>query len=119
MQQYLQYLSLGTFPSDAFGVTYPADPNIDAIRPLRIHSCLRRVPFYCDERIMPQIKAALVSRNPDEALKLRRDILAWYHDEAPMLFVYEGVRFVGLSAKVRGFSEAHGVIAYDQIDLTN
>ncbi len=119
IQQYLQYLSLGTFPTDAFGMTYPADPNIDAVRPLRIHSCLRRRPFYCDERIMPQIKAALVSRNPDEALKLRRDILAWYHDEAPMLFVYEGVRFVGLSAKVRGFSEAHGVIAYDQIDLKN
>jgi peptide/nickel transport system substrate-binding protein len=117
LPQYLQFLSTGTFPSDAFGMTYPADPNIDAIRPLRIHSCLRRQPFYCDDRIMPKIKAALTTRDPGEALKLRREILAWYHDEAPMLFVYEGVRFIGLSKSVRGFGEAYGLIAYDQIEL--
>jgi predicted flap endonuclease-1-like 5' DNA nuclease len=29
------------------------------------------------------------------------------------------VRFVGIGAKVRGFAEAHGVIAYDQIDIAN
>jgi len=119
IQQYLQYLSRGTFPTDAFGMTYPSDPNIDAIRPLRIHSCLRREPFYCDEQIMPKIAAALAARDPVEAVKLRREILAWYHDEAPTLFVYEGVRFVGLGAKVRGFAEAHGVIAYDQIEFAN
>ena len=119
MQQYLQHLSLGTMPTDAFGMSYPADPNIDAIRPLRIHSCLRRQPFYCDERIMPKIKATLVSRDPTQALNLRREILAWYHDEAPMLFVYEGVRFTGLAAKVRGFGEAHGFIAYDQIEIVD
>jgi peptide/nickel transport system substrate-binding protein len=117
IQQYLQYLSQGSFPTDAFGMSYPADPNIDAIRPLRIHSCLRRQPFYCDEAIMPKIRAALVSRDPQDSVRLRQEILAWYHEEAPMLFVYEGVRFYGLGAKVRGFSEAHGYIAYDQIDF--
>jgi peptide/nickel transport system substrate-binding protein len=117
IQQYLQYLSQGSFPTDAFGMSYPADPNIDAIRPLRIHSCLRRQPFYCDESIMPQIRAALVSRDPQESLRLRHEILAWYHQEAPILFVYEGVRFYGRGAKVQGLSEAHGYIAYDQIDF--
>jgi len=119
LPQYLQYLSTGTFPSDAFGMTYPTDPNIDAVRPLRIHSCLRRNPFYCDEAIIPKIKAALTARDPDEAIKLRREILAWYVDEAPMLFVYEGVRFIGLGKNVRGFGEAYGLIAYDQIELMN
>jgi peptide/nickel transport system substrate-binding protein len=117
MPQYLQYLGRGDFPTDAFGMSYPADPNIDAIRPLRIHSCLRRAPFYCDERIMPKIAAALGATAEAERLKLRREILAWYAEEAPMLFIYEGVRFVGLTAKVRGFAEAHGVIAYDRIEL--
>lgn len=117
MQQYLQYLGAGNFPTDAFGMSYPADPNIDAIRPLRIHSCLRRQPFYCDERIMPKIQAALIAQNVDEAVGLRREILAWYHDEAPMLFVYEGVRFYGLGARVAGFEEAHGLISYDQLDF--
>jgi len=119
IQQYLQYLSRGNFPTDAFGMSYPADPNIDAIRPLRIHSCLRREPFYCDERIMPKIKAALTSRDEAERLRLRREILAWYHDEAPMLFVYEGVRFVGLGAKVRGYAEAHGVVSYDTLEIAD
>ncbi|MDX2144367.1 MAG: ABC transporter substrate-binding protein [Rhodospirillaceae bacterium] len=119
MQQYLQYLGRSSFPTDAFGMSYPADPNIDAIRPLRIHSCLRREPFYCDERIMPKINAALTATDEAERLKLRRDILAWYAEEAPALFIYEGVRFVGLGPKVRGFAEAHGVIAYDRIDFAD
>jgi ABC-type transport system substrate-binding protein len=110
-------LGQGTFPTDAFGMSYPADPNIDAIRPLRIHSCLRRDAFYCDETIMPTIRAALVASDATEALRLRRDIVAWYHTEAPTLFVYEGTRFYGLGQKVRGFSEAHGYIAYDQINF--
>lgn len=115
--QYLNHLSRATFPTDAFAVTYPADPNIDAIRPLRIHSCLRREPFYCDQRIMPKITAALTSLDEAERLKLRHEILAWYRDEAPALFIYEGTRFVGLARNVRGFTDAHGLISYDELDL--
>ncbi|MBL8630332.1 MAG: ABC transporter substrate-binding protein, partial [Rhodospirillaceae bacterium] len=117
--QFLNHLSRATFPTDVFSVTYPADPNIDAIRPLRIHSCLRREPFYCDERIMPKIKEALAERDPAKALKLRQEIMAWYHDEAASLFIYEGQRFTGLSGKLRGFEDAHGVIAYDKLDLAD
>ncbi|MBL8644227.1 MAG: ABC transporter substrate-binding protein [Rhodospirillaceae bacterium] len=115
--QYLNYLSRATFPTDAFGVTFPADPNIDAIRPLRIHSCLRREAFYCDERIMPKIKEALAARDPATALRLRREIVAWYHDEAPSIFISEDMRLAGLGASVRGYEDAHGMIAYDAIDI--
>jgi peptide/nickel transport system substrate-binding protein len=117
--QFLTHLSKATFPTDIFSVTYPADPNIDAIRPLRIHSCLRREPFYCDERIMPKIKAALAERDTEKALKLRQEIMQWYHDEAASLFIYEGQRFTGLARNIRGFVDAHGVIAYDQLDLAH
>lgn len=117
--QYLQLLSRGAFTTDAFSVTYPADPNIDAIRPLRIHSCLRREAFYCDERIMPKIQAALTARTDAERIKLRHEILAWYADEAPALFIYEGMRFAGLAANVRGFEDAHGVIAYEKLDIAD
>jgi peptide/nickel transport system substrate-binding protein len=117
--QYLTHLSRGTFPTDAFGVTFPADPNLDAIRPLRIHSCLRREAFYCDERIMPKIHEALAERDQAKALKLRQEILAWYHDEAPSIFIYDDVRIAGLGKNVRGFDDAHGMIAYDEIDLAD
>jgi hypothetical protein len=36
-----------------------------------------------------------------------------------MLFVYEGVRFVGLGAKVRGYAEAHGVVSYDTLEIAD
>lgn len=116
--QYLAYLGRGNFPTDAFGLTWPNDPNLDAIRPLRIHSCLRREPFYCDQSIMPKIEKAITALDENERFKLRREIMAWYHDEAPALYIYEDTRFTGLSANVKGFAEAYGLIAYDQIEIT-
>jgi peptide/nickel transport system substrate-binding protein len=117
MAQYLQHISRASFETDAFGMTFPNDPNLDALRPLRIHSCLRREPFYCDQRIMPKIEAALREGDPKRSLALRHEIMAWYAAEAPSLFIYEGVRFVGTTAKVSGYDESNGNIAFDRITL--
>ena len=96
---------------------FPSDPNLDAMRPLRLHSCLRREPFYCDQRIMPKIEAALHEADPKKSLALRREIMAWYADEAPSLFIYEGMRFIGTTARVSGYDEANGMIAFEKIEI--
>ena len=43
--------------------------------------------------------------------------MAWYAEEAPSLFIYEGMRFIGTSARVSGYAEANGMIAFDKIEL--
>jgi ABC-type transport system substrate-binding protein len=117
MAQYLQHLSRAGFPTDAFSSAWPSDPNIDAIRPLRIHSCLRREPFYCDTSIMPKIEAALTALDPAEALTLRHELMAFYHEQAPGIYFYEGTLFVGLAPRVRDFASAFNMIAYDKVWL--
>lgn len=118
MPQYLLNLSRAGFETDAFVTIFPSDPNLDAMRPLRLHSCLRREPFYCDQRIMPKIESALREADPAKSLALRREIMAWYADEAPSLFIYEGMRFIGTSAAVSGYAEANGMIAFDKITVS-
>jgi peptide/nickel transport system substrate-binding protein len=117
LPQYLQHLSRATFPTDIFTGAWPSDPNIDALRSLRIHSCLRREPFYCDEAIMPRIRRALTTMDVDEGLRLRREIMAWYHDQVPGLYFYQGMRFAGLARGVTGFDEVHNLVSYDTIEL--
>lgn len=117
LPQYLQHLSRSTFPTDVFTGSWPADPNIDALRPLRIHSCLRREPFYCDQDIMPKIRRALINMDAAEGLALRREIMAWYRDQAPGIYFNEGMRFAGAANRVQGFGEIHNQISYDEIEI--
>ena len=67
---------------------------------------------------MPKIEAALHEADPVKSVALRREIMAWYADEAPSLFIYEGMRFIGTGAAVGGYAEANGMIAFDKITLS-
>ncbi len=68
---------------------------------------------------MPTIERAQVEFDPQRALTLRHDIMAFYRDEYASLFVYDFVYFAGMSARVTGFDDVHGFIPYEHIWLAD
>lgn len=117
--QLIRSVMEGGWDGDAFGVTFAAEPTLDVLRPMRNHSCLWPHPWYCDQRIMPKIKEALVTFDEDRGLELRHDIMKFYRDEWVALYLYQIVRFAGTRAIVRGFSEVNGFISFEDIEFIN
>ena len=116
--QLIRSVMEGGWNGDAFGVTFAAEPTVDVLRPMRNHSCLWTHPWYCDDRIMPTINEALVTFDEDRGLKLRHDVMAFYRNEWVALYLYQIVRFAGTRSNLRGFSEIHGFVSYEDIYFT-
>ena len=117
--QLIRSVMEGDWDGDAFGVTFAAEPTIDVLRPMRNHSCLWPHPWYCDEHIMPAINEALTTFDEDRGLQLRHDVMRFYRDEWVALYLYQIVRFAGTRANVRGFSEVHGFVSYEDIHFVD
>ena len=115
VSQLIRSVMEGGWDGDAFGVTFAAEPTVDVLRPLRNHSCLWVHPWYCDERIMPTIEEALVTFDVERGLKLRHDVMRFYREEWVALYLYQIVRFAGTRGNVRGFTEVHGYVSYEDI----
>ena len=107
----------GGWEGDAFGLNYNHEPSVDAIRALNNHSCLWRNPWYCDERIMPAINQATIEFDPQRALELRHQIMAFYREEYASLFLYEFAYFSGMRAGVSGLKIVHGFVHFEDATL--
>lgn len=98
---------------------WPAWPIFDAMRPMLMHSCRRSTPWHCDQAIQPKIEEALVEWDPDRALALRYEVMAYTRDTAPAIFLYESPEFAATSPHVNGYRQDHGHINYHEIQLAD
>lgn len=121
IQRFLQHLSRGDWPedADAFSMNWPVWPSVDSLRALRLHSCLRREPWYCDERIMPDITAAMTEWDQPKALTQRQNIMTWYRDQYPAVFIFEAAQFAGLRQNVTGFAMANNIISFEALAFSD
>ncbi len=103
--------------ADAITMPWITTPSLDVLPAVRVHSCLQRFAWYCDNDIAPLYTAAVSEFDDAKALVLRRQISQRYHDQAPALFLYEQVLFAGLSKRVSGFEDVYGFISYDKLDI--
>lgn len=105
--------------ANAHTTIWPAWPIFDALRPLLMHSCQRQPPWHCDEAIQPKINEALVEWDETRGLALRHELMAYYRETAPAIFLFESPEYVGLSPRVSGYHQLHGHIAYHDIELAD
>jgi len=121
IQQFLRYLRQGNWPDDidAFSMVWPVWPSLDSLRALRLHSCLRRDPWYCDETIMPRITAAMTEWDPDTSLAMRREIMAWYREQYPAVYMFESAQFAGMRQNVTGFIMDNNIISFENLAFSD
>lgn len=116
--QYFNALRGTDFSGDAFPVDWPSWPTIDLTRSVLAHSCLRPVPWYCDQEATKRLIAARTTWDEAKSLTLKQDLSRFYHEQAPAIFLYETVNFVALSRRVRGFAMINGShIPFEQISI--
>ncbi len=109
----------GTFDGAAFSMEFDFAPTLDPQRSLGMHSCLRAVPWHCDQEVMPLIEASRNEFDADKRAAILREIMRVYHNTAPMLYLYESVHFDGLSARVRNYRPVNRVINYEELQLAD
>ena len=117
VQQLIRGIQEGNWRGQAFGMNWGAERTNDALRPLRLHSCINRSPWYCTEAIDKMINAALKESDVDRRRMLTEDIMRHYHEQAPAVWMHEGVQFTGLGPRVKNYQEEYAVIAFDEIEL--
>jgi peptide/nickel transport system substrate-binding protein len=107
----------GGFAGGAFGMDFDTNPTLDAMRPFPMHSCLRRVPWYCDPMVVPWIEEAQTTFDPERRLVLLRKILGRYRESPPMLFLHETIHFEGLNKSVRNYAPRPSLANYHEVEL--
>ena len=117
VQQLVKIVNTGDWKGDTFGMNYAPERTMDVLRPIRLHSCLQPVPWYCDERIMGTIREAFAAPDIETRRRLTQEVMRFYHDEAASVFLHEIILFFGHGPRVKNFRQAQIVIAYEEIEL--
>lgn len=107
----------GTWKGDSFAIAYSFSPTQDALRALDTHSCLNVHAWYCNQAVMPLVRAAQVEFDPAKNLQLRRDIMAFYRKDWASIFMFQQPRFAGTAGNVSGLKVVNNLISYDKLSL--
>ena len=117
VQQLIRGIQEGDWRGQAFGMNWGAERTGDALRPLRLHSCINRNPWYCEKTVSHMIQTAMNESDIEKRRTLTEDIMRYYLEQAPTIWLHEIVNFTGLGPRVKTYREEHNLIAYDEIEL--
>jgi peptide/nickel transport system substrate-binding protein len=112
--QVLQKIQNGGWEGTAFYMLFYT-PTMDAMRTMRNQSCLGATPWYCDPSAMPLINEALNEFDVDRRRDLARRVMAQAHEAAQALFLFDGVTFSALGARVRELPGDFGFYRYEAV----
>jgi peptide/nickel transport system substrate-binding protein len=117
--QLVRGVQQGEWTGQAFVFNYSSERTTDALRGLRLHSCLRPAAWYCDRALTAKIERASDVSDLAQRRALTEEIVAAYHDEAPAIWLHDMIMIEGLSKRVRGYRNDLTVISYHGIDLAD
>ena len=114
--RYLSNFQDGQWEGSAFPAGY-FTPTLDGLETVAGNSCLRPNTWYCDPDIVPQIEAALAEQSFERRTALVKDLMAYGHETAVGLFLYESATFTALGPGVEGFGTHGPFMLYHTVRL--
>ena len=116
--QYLEKFQGGAWDGSAFPLGF-FSASLDGLSIIEGNSCLRPNPWYCDEGAMPLIKSALAETSLEPRIQSTRRLMAYSHQTASALFLYEAVTLTALQRGITGYM-AHGpFVLYEHVGRAN
>lgn len=115
--QLIRGIQQGDWEGEAFGMDFGTAPTMDALRPMRLHSCAWRHPWFCDEALMPLIEQTRATFDLEERRRLTQELMAALRETAPGLLLFENVFHWGIAARVADFDADFGNLRYERITL--
>ena len=64
---------------------------------------------------MPRITAAMTEWDPETSLAMRREIMAWYREQYPAVYMFESAQFAGMRQNVTGFTMDNNIISFENL----
>ena len=104
---------------DGFTLSWNALPYNDVLRPMEYYSCLKAVPFYCDETLTAQVVAAAGEMDLTRREQRLFDLAQYIHDQAPSLFLVEINEILAASPRVQNLRVANRVAVYEELILAD
>lgn len=106
----------GQWNGQSFNLDFSLFPALDSISPLRIHSCLKRVAWFCDPAANPLLNSVFAESDPVQREALTRDVQSYVHSALPALILFEGIAFDGIRSNVTGFNGDFGWIPFHKLE---
>ncbi len=96
---------------------------IDTIEDYRFRSCLgltgANKPLFCDPLLMPLLERARAATSLDDLSAVMNKVMKHEHYNPPGIFLWEGLEFDGLAARVRNYETGFDFIHFDVISLAD
>ncbi len=108
---------LGEWQGSAFGMGFTAAPSFDALRVFTRHNCAWPAPWHCDPEMEKLIAAARAETDLARREELTRAVMAYHHETAPAIYLFQMVRFHGVHRDLDGFEIELGFPLYDRLKL--
>ncbi len=117
ISQLIRRIQGGGWVGEAFGMNYNAERTTDGLRFTRLHSCIPRSPWFCDEALTRRIQRANATWELEDKRRQIESIVAEYREQAVAIWLHEIVYIQGLGPRVQGFAQDNAFIRYDLIRL--
>jgi len=116
--EWLQYFLKGTWPGEMFGLSWNSSPYMDSIRPYTYFTCMKSVPFFCDESMTPFVDATFKEFDPAK----RADLLHKLHEKTnevlPAIWLVDQIDLSANSPKVSGLKYFNRVVYYENVTVS-
>jgi peptide/nickel transport system substrate-binding protein len=115
--QMVKVILQGQWKGDGFSQIFGGWPTFEPMKTFRFHSCLSPTPWFCDKTIMPKIKATIESPSLNNRIRLTKEVLAFYHDQATTLMLHEVPLLDGIGPRIMSYSPNKGKINYESLNI--
>lgn len=117
---YLQKYSTNNWGEvDAFGLFWNVASFQDAIRPYEYFSCFRVNPFFCDEEITADIRAAQTMADSVKREAIMQAIMAKFHTLAPAIWITNSAYVNATRPGIRNFRMIPAGIIFEELEPDN
>ncbi len=101
----------------AFIMSWDNNAYYDAIRPIRVYSCAKVNPFFCDEAMMPRIAATDGEFDPERRAGMLRDLMAEFRDLAPAIWIAPIATVFAMRPEVSNFTLRQGNVVFEKLRI--
>jgi peptide/nickel transport system substrate-binding protein len=117
LPQMMKVINQGEWRGDSFSQIWGAIPTFDPLRTLRLHTCLWPKPWFCDRSATAKLEAAIAEFDEARRAAMIRELMAFYHDQATALYLYELPILDAVGKRVRNYAPQRSRINYETIGV--
>ncbi|MSO65422.1 MAG: ABC transporter substrate-binding protein [Alphaproteobacteria bacterium] len=116
--EFLKYWTGGDWPHDLFGLGHDLSGELDVAQVFASYtSCLKDPPYYCNQAELPLIQAQAQEFDPKKRQEILSRLLRMNAENAPIVYLTEGIEVITHSAKIKNFKAVNLAINYYEMEI--